>query len=344
MTSTIGTQRRTAAVNGLTATYSVETIITDRGDLPSAALFVLQILDEDDPKQDELLRVATVADLIDVESDRPTALARSMSIYRTAAVTKTYVDVNAATAAYKYLQENLDAVVVEYQTYLTDFLADPGQTFILPQADVGVLAPAIAVYVAKVEQRQEQETLIAASAVACAQLDTDLAVLQTREEELLRGVTALQIASTALSDASTALQSVHTVQRSTAAIVGNLLPQYVATRLDLDPAEQGELDVYLLSPGGQLNNDYRLKQIPSVAGAAVSISALTAQLVDVNTRLAQLRADVTTAQADLSAKESAQTECARSHVVEQSVLDTLLQQETALLDTVQALCPDYSGT
>ena len=344
MANTVGLQKRIARVTDLMAQYVVETTITDRGDLPSQALFVMQIVDETDPKQDELLRAATVADLIDLEQDRPTALLRGQTLFRAVTTTKTYDDVNAARAAALFLEEKLNELVVEYQTYLTDFVADPGETLTFPMADAGILTPAIEAYTAKRDERIAQEAAVTDKTAECATITAELAVLQTRVDELEQCVETLDIASAGLNDCVTALRDADAEQQATAGIVSALLAQYVVSRPSIGATPQGELDVYLQTPGGTLYDNYNSAQVPQLAENATRISAASARLLDVNTRLAQTRAALTAAQADLTSKEAEKSTCAVELTAAQGVLEDLERQEQALLDEVIALCPDYSGT
>lgn len=341
---TIALQRRTARVSDLEALYVVETTVTDRGDLPTSALFVLQIIEDADPKADELLRTATVADIIDLEQDRATALRRGQSIYRATTAYRSYADVNAARAAALFLEEKLNQLVVEYQTYLTDFVADPGEVLTFPMADPGVLTPAIEAYVAKRDERIAQELTNAEQTAQCTQTSTEVSALSVRVAELTRSVEALEIASTSLRSCLTALQAADTVQQAVSTTIGAALSQYTTSRPAIAATPQAALDTYLLTPGGDLYDDLVLRVRPQIARNATSIAASSAQLLEVNTRLAAVRSDLSTAQAELEAKKTAEATCAREQAAAAAILEELERQEQALLDAVLDLCPDYSGT
>jgi hypothetical protein len=109
--------------------------VTDAGDLPDKSLFVMMVVDREDPKTDTFARVATVADLGPVPPigdglsiDRPTALLLipepDTAYYRINLATFIYTDLATAVAAQDVLKTRLDELVTDWQTYLGQFLAD----------------------------------------------------------------------------------------------------------------------------------------------------------------------------------------------------------------------------
>jgi len=68
-TSSFAQQLRKAVVSDAVAKYELEMAITDRGEVPDAGFFLMRIVLTDDPKQDELERVAGVGDLFEWEID-----------------------------------------------------------------------------------------------------------------------------------------------------------------------------------------------------------------------------------------------------------------------------------
>ena len=128
-----------STVDGAPA-YEIDAYVTDAGDLPDRAVFVMQVPVPEDPKSDTLARVATVADLHDVVTDRPTALLSATdtvyAVYRTAQVFIRYTDLPTAVSALDVLKSRIDELVIDWQTYLNQFVAGvapyPGQP-VLPE-------------------------------------------------------------------------------------------------------------------------------------------------------------------------------------------------------------------
>ena len=118
---TTSTQVRTAVTVDDVAKFKVVATITDQGDLPSIVLFVREIVDPFDSKEDRFLRVTTIADLSELTIDRATAVANSAEAYRTAVITLYYTDVETANNAQKVLKERIDELVADYEIFLTQF-------------------------------------------------------------------------------------------------------------------------------------------------------------------------------------------------------------------------------
>jgi hypothetical protein len=169
------TQLRRAQVTNLLEQYSIEASVIDRGDLPDPGAFLLEIIDEADPKDDTLARVATVADLETYGLNRATAVLTDVGFYRSSTVTKYYDDVRTAVAAKDFLKEKVNDLATEYDTFLNLFKADgtggyPVDTEDYPQTSIGLLTPAITAYTDKVAERTAQQAIVADKTVECAEL------------------------------------------------------------------------------------------------------------------------------------------------------------------------------
>jgi hypothetical protein len=135
MSFTVSQQTRQARTSSGTLQYEILAEVTDAGDLPDKNLFVMMIVDREDPKTDTFARIATVADLGPVPPtsdglsiDRPTALLLTpepdTAYYRINLATFIYTDLATAVAAQDVLKTRLDELVTDWQTYLGQFLAD----------------------------------------------------------------------------------------------------------------------------------------------------------------------------------------------------------------------------
>ena len=135
MAFTVSQQTRQARTSSGALQYEILAEVTDAGDLPDKNLFVMTVVDREDPKTDTFARVATIADLGPVpptgdglSADRPTALLLipepDTAYYRTNLATFIYTDLATAVAAQDVLKSRLDELVTDWQTYLGQFVAD----------------------------------------------------------------------------------------------------------------------------------------------------------------------------------------------------------------------------
>lgn len=348
MAFSYATQLREAVVTDDVAKFQLEMAITDRGDVPDLGFFVMRIVNADDAKQDILERVAEVGDLFTWSTDRPTALIEGQVLYRSASVVKTYTRISDAVTAKDYLVERVNALVVDYQTYDTLFAATPApETYEFPAVSLGVLEPAIAAYVAKVEEVDAQRELVTEKQEACAELDAAYVQAVAYRDGLQTALTQMQKVQSAYDTAVAAMEVFSTTSDLMAASTVAALEAYDADRAALTPpAEVARLDDVFLAdppgPPGTLWTQYH----DSFKGDLVTYkSALTAAQgtsIDLGTAIANHTALVVTAQADVDAALTAKEACAAEAQVMSSVLATLESEQTTLLTTVTDLCPAYT--
>jgi len=128
MAFTISEQIRQVRVPLEAPLYEILMQVTDKGDLNDGGVFVMSVTDSSDPKSDTLARVATIADLEMLGTSRASAVAAAVEdalvLYRSAQVTVRYESLTTAVAAKDVFKSRVDELVIDWQTYQSQFLAD----------------------------------------------------------------------------------------------------------------------------------------------------------------------------------------------------------------------------
>lgn len=219
--------RRVLRLSDGTVKYEVTAIITDRGDLPSTDLFVLQIVDPAAPKSDVLARVATplelkqtdpssplyvkvvstditriegdtfarIANVNDVTAlprDRVVAVREGQTLYLGSSLTLIYDNITTADAAYRQLNARLSALVTEWRTYITSFATTPSQLYALPIVDASEEAERTALYATRKKARIQAESDRDAAKLAKEACERDCAADKTIYDYLVRDVAFLE--------------------------------------------------------------------------------------------------------------------------------------------------------
>jgi hypothetical protein len=186
MANTISEQTRKAVTIGSIPQFQIEAKILAKGDLPTTAVFVFQIINPEDSKLDAFTRVAAIADFSDIGEDRITAIANDQAFYRKSNVTFLYPDVETADNAQKTLKDRIDELVVDHDLFLASFDATNEQT-VHPVQGEAVFTAAVTDYVAKRAAttaaevtRDAAEAKLAASVTAASSATDQLVLAQAR--------------------------------------------------------------------------------------------------------------------------------------------------------------------
>lgn len=218
------TRRAAVLVSGAVG-YEVTTTVTDGGDLPTRNLFVLRVVNPEDPKKDVLARVATpldirrltpglhvrvdaaalvyisgdpfarvasLADLTAIDQDRTLAVRNGRSEYLVSSMTIVYDDNATANAGYRQILSRLSDLVTGWRAFRTSFETAPSQGYDLPVVDVSVEAERKATYFAAVSVRKSTETALTAAQLAYDTCQTDCASDRAIHAFLLRDVSILE--------------------------------------------------------------------------------------------------------------------------------------------------------
>lgn len=146
-------------------------------ELPHLNVFVLQVIDVTDPKQDVLSRVASLADLTTTPIGRDAGISSPTSsgtFYLSTTVTVKYATIETANDAAKAFRDRVSALVSSWTSYDTTFVAHPvPATYILPLVDTSQLTALINTYtIAKQDRYQKQ----------IAKADADAALLRAQND------------------------------------------------------------------------------------------------------------------------------------------------------------------
>jgi hypothetical protein len=130
-------EERTVIREGGLPKYQVVVNCSDKGDLPDVGLFVQQIIDQTDPLQDVFVRISDIIDFSPTDgflADRLSVVIRGDTYWRSNVLTKTYDDIDVATAAVKAIFDRVNTLVSDYKTY-DDSFETPGEDLDFPSAD-----------------------------------------------------------------------------------------------------------------------------------------------------------------------------------------------------------------
>ncbi len=327
MSGTQITQSRQPVVIDGGTKYQVSATCTFAGTLPSLHIFTRQVVQEDDPKNDVFLRVASVTDFTDYGIDRQAAITNGSFVYRAVSFVQNYDNVTTATDAWNELSARINALVAEYDVYINAFLTPvDGAVSIYPTVDESTKAALIAAYktalatVTTAEQARDTEN------VACQAV---LLELQTRQQQLLEAtadVTAISpivAAANVLSPSYASYQSNINVLTTTASVAvtasGASNPEKSSINGTL-----GQITTQLaamFNSNTSMENDVRIP--------------LLGFLGTLQSRAAGYQADVTALQVEYN-------ECMVEMAALQAAVDQARAQRDADLAAVRAVCPDFN--
>ncbi|MGD9209342.1 MAG: hypothetical protein PVI90_01130 [Desulfobacteraceae bacterium] len=137
-----------------TLKFQLDIEVTAKGDLPSENIFVVEIQDPTDPKEDAFARVTNVDDLEELTTDRTTAVDNDDTLYRVKNWTFYYDNVDTAVNAKDLLKSRIDALVTDWRTYETDF-ETTSETTEHPRVDTSVYDNLIDTYELMLGAEQE---------------------------------------------------------------------------------------------------------------------------------------------------------------------------------------------
>lgn len=179
MASTKTVQQRRAVIIDDVQKFEVDIGVTDKGDLPSSAIFTFEIKDASDPKEDLFARVATIADFEDIGEDRVVAVASDLTLFRTASAKFYYDNLETAVNAQSTLKSFIDQLVTDWESYQTQFVT-VSEITTHPQLSDSIFQAAVAAYDATVV-----ELTAATTALATAKTAYDNSVSNATDENVV---------------------------------------------------------------------------------------------------------------------------------------------------------------
>jgi hypothetical protein len=161
--------RRVNYVDGSIDEFVIENLITNKGQLPYAEVFVMQVVTRTDPKDDRFLRVASLGDLTTLPRGRNAGLlsttAESFQFIDSTATIK-YDALDTAVAGQTAIRDRVNILVKDWIQYQEEFAAYPtAAAYNLPIADSDQTTQAITDYTAAKQDRVNKEELLSQSEV-----------------------------------------------------------------------------------------------------------------------------------------------------------------------------------
>lgn len=325
------------------------------GDLPwtpISEVFVHEILEVADPKQDKFLRVANIHDLTTLARGRVAALNALQTTYLSAMFTVEFADVTTAAAAKAVVQTRVDALIADWIKYSTEFLVPIEFTMPAPEATL-VKAAKAAFKTAKNARIEKEAALVtanAASAEAVAAAErasaTYAAALtrtnncseqSTRATSAKSAVDAFRAAMAGTFKAAADLYKADTVAAQT-----TFIAQANATTPDV--TFQGHIDAFV-GTTNTLNNTFQ-GVLNTALGAATTELQNGKPLLDdlVDAIAAACAADTFAVTTAATAKTTADGTVATTQTAQaqaQAAATAAAAAETAALAAVLAVCSDF---
>lgn len=288
--------------------------------LPHLFVFVLKIVTRDDPKDDTLARVARISDLTTLPKGRDEGLASASGSgieYLATSARITYATLTEAQNAKTTIKDRVNQLINDWIDYQASFSApDPTpEDIVLPTVDASQKAALIAAYRAAKQDRYNKQ-LVASDA----------------DDTLTRAQAAYTVADNAVTSAQTFLTSatkINTEMTTVTAAFSTL---------------QNAGTVFLGAAGCAPTPDKTTFQNALNVGAA-QVTANSGYLADTAGLVGSLTSYIngtliparTAAQATLTTAQSDQITRAQELASAQAT-------ETAALDAVLAICPDFDST
>jgi hypothetical protein len=292
------------------------------GDLPYENIFVYQVVDPLDPKQDTFLRIATVHDLTIYLRGRDNAIANGKTVYLAASFIAEYSDVTTAVAAKAVIQTRIDTLIADWIKYTQQFLVPTDYT--LPAPEDTLVAAATNAYKTSKTARAAKE-----------------AELATANATLATATTAATNAASDLSAAMAQTNACGTIQASlTALITAYSGPTGYKTSMNA-------LVAAAHAAGWPTSGNSGFDAALVAADAAVTAESLsvTPVLSSIQSTIAsQCAAAAAAVQAAATAKTQADTAVATAQTAQalaQAAATAAAAAEAAALAAALAVCPDF---
>jgi hypothetical protein len=316
-------ERKAVVVSG-TAQYTIKTTCTVAGTLQDTAIFLLNIVTPDDPKDDTFNRVVEIADSLTYVTNRDTAIVNSDELWRASSTTLTYDDIETANAAWKELSSRINALTANYDAFLTEYETfEGGDIIIYPTVDESAKQGLKDAFYATNTALATATT--ARDAHSCTSIETNIATTET----------SLQLAQSDLTNALTVQAGISTANSIYTTVYGTLNANNSNARAlnqitSATDAEKDALEVYFTS------NDAYLAQFNVQNTALATLSSGT-----ISTMVTTLQLRVTTLTQAKNALFVDLNNCRAEDASLQAAVTQAQAARAAALTLVLAVCPDF---
>lgn len=327
MSGTKVLQVRTPVAVDTGTVFQVSATCTVAGTLPDLGLFVRQVVDTLDPKNDVFTRVAAPDDFSTYGLDRELSISDGTFYYRVGTFIAQYASVSTATDAWNELSSRINTLVTDYDTYINAFLTpSDGATTTYPTVDTSTKNALIDAYTSAVAAVSTAETARDTENTACEALRYEYQLLQEALVQAQSDVAAL----------TPIVSAANPLYATFAAVLND--QQTVTTLLAANVA----------ASGASASEKSTMTAQTSILLTDVS-TGLTANATlasDVQTPLASflatLQARAASVQAEVSAKQLEVNDCALTLAQLQGAVDQARIARDNALAAILAVCPDYT--
>lgn len=318
--------RKPAVIDGGTK-YQLSAQCTDAGTLPDTGIFLFLVVQPEDPKNDAFQRIVDVVDFTQYGTSRQASITSGEGYYRSAYLTISYDDIATANGGRTELDSRINALVSNYDTYITAFLTpDEGSDIIYPVVDEGTKNALIAVYQATLPLVTAAEDVRDAEQVECDKKQFELTALQMQ-----------------LTEATSDLNDLLPVQISLASLV----PIYSGAVATTATASASARTLVNGSAASSTDKGNINSQLSTIDGSASQLSTANSTLVEsVQTPLGvlvgTLQSRVTDLTRQVNAKQLEVNDCLLQGAQAQAAVDQARAERDQALADVRAVCTDYT--
>lgn len=221
----MGTQVQTRETRGVIFVNGVQTFrvvvqCVDKGPMPDTHLFLMELVDDDDPQQDVFTRIVQLADLdalnLDPDEagykpDRSAAIASGKSYWRADAFTKDYTDFDVANAAVAAISDRLNTLVTEFATYDAAFKTSPEEAKYYPSTDSTTIEALKTTYDDAYTAYEDSETALSSAQTDLTNAGTNLSTATTALADWTAFQASMQTSLTYLTNAQSSLNNLAVV-------------------------------------------------------------------------------------------------------------------------------------
>ncbi len=327
MSGTVVNQTRAPVTTGTSTLYTIAARCLVAGTLPDIEIFLFQINDTADPKNDTFIKVVDVADFAKYPTSREDSITSQGYQYRTSTLSLSYNDIVSAIGTQQELDQRITDLTKNFDAYITAFLTPTvGQTLTYPLADTSAKNAAIADYNLSLGAVTAAEEARDTEQISCNAVTLNYQSLQARLADAQRDYTAVG----PIKSSTDVLVPIYTFVHP--ALSAALAAIRVANAASSASApEKAVIEAQLVLTDAQM---------ASFAGANSTLTSsvqmpLSALLADLQTRVNSLQAQVNAAQLEVNA-------CAAEMAGMQAAVDQARAARDTALAKVRAVCPDFA--
>lgn len=318
--------RRTITVEG-TNLFEISAICRVAGDLPDTGVFLLNIDQVNDPKNDTLVRIVTVGDFSEYKTSRSKAIDAGDSRWRSSSFTLQYDDIETANEAWKELSSRVNALVKQYDDFSEEFETNSeGQVTVYPAVDQGTVNQLKDAYKATLEPLEEAKKERDEHIQECSEKEKKLETTEERLQEAREDLETASSIQSSLSASTPVLSSSHSGIHAAKDAIRSTNSSSDASDTDQDSIESEirNIEAQLVSFNTENGN------LSSLLGG--SVSSLVSSL---QSRVSSLASEKNKLLSELN-------KCHLKSSKLEAKVDAAREARDAALASVREACPDFT--